>query len=178
MVNRETSLVPPLIRKRTLVAEHDSSADEHTGRTRARYGTTAAEAAPSRTAGKIVAVISVLFIVLIVAFAGRYIMQRRAEPITAELVAHERIDDTTSRVWFDVSRNDPAVPGYCIITSLNYDHAEIGRRDVVLPAGGEEHTRMHVDIPVRDVPVSGGVYGCSTTIPSFLDADEEFVEAR
>ena len=105
-------------------------------------------------------------------------MQNRAQPITASLISHERIDDSTSRVWIDVSRNDPAVPGYCIITSLNYERAEIGRRDVVLPAGGEELTRMYVDIPVRDLPVSGGVYGCSTTIPSFLDADTEFVEAR
>ena len=149
-------------------------------RTRARYGTSTAtaDAAPSRTAGKIVAVVSVLFLVLLLVFAGRYIMQRRAEPISATLVSHERIDDTTSRVWFDVSRNDPSVPGYCIITSLNYEHAEIGRRDVVVPAGGEKQTRMYVDIPVRDQPVSGGVYGCSTTIPSFLDAEAEYVEAR
>lgn len=151
-------------------------------RTRARYGTSTstatADAAPSRTAGKIVAVVSVLFLVLLLVFAGRYIMQRREEPISATLVSHERIDDTTSRVWFDVSRNDPSVPGYCIITSLNYEHAEIGRRDVVVPAGGEKQTRMYVDIPVRDQPVSGGVYGCSTTIPSFLDAGAEYVEAR
>lgn len=158
-----------------------SNRGEHTGRTRARYGSTAAtpaDAAPSRTAGKMIAVVSVLFLLLILVFAGRYIMQRRAEPISASLVAHERIDDTTSRVWFDVSRNDPEVPGYCIITSLNYERAEIGRRDVVLPGGGEKQTRMYVDIPVRDLPVSGGVYGCSTTIPSFLDAGAEYVEAR
>lgn len=149
------------------------------GRTRARYGTAnEAPTASSRTAGKIVALVSVLFLLLIVVFTARYIMQRRAEPISANLVSHERVDDTTSRVWFDVSRNDPSAPGYCIITSLNYEHAEIGRRDVVLPAGGEKVTRMYVDIPVRDLPVSGGVYGCSTTIPSFLDAEAEYVEAR
>lgn len=157
---------------------------EHTGRSRARYGTsaptsaTATNPAPSRGTGKIIAVVSVLFLLLILVFAGRYIMQRRAEPISASLVSHERVDDTTSRVWFDVSRHDPDVPGYCIITSLNYEMAEIGRRDVVLPGGGEKQTRMYVDIPVRDIPVSGGVYGCSTTIPSFLDAGAEYVEAR
>lgn len=155
----------------------DSSAD-HAGRTRTRYGTAAPDTTRSVTAGKIVAIVSVLFLVLILVFAGRFIMQRRAEPISASLVSHERIDDTTSRVWFDVSRNDTTVPGYCIITSLNYEHAEIGRRDVVIPAGGDNQTRMYVDIPVRDQPVSGGVYGCSTTIPSFLDAEAEYVEAR
>ncbi|WP_087116407.1 DUF4307 domain-containing protein [Corynebacterium urinipleomorphum] len=162
-------------------ASSPKSRGERTGSSRTRYGSTAAtpaDAAPSRTVGKIIAVVSVLFLVLILVFVGRYITQRRAEPISASLVAHERIDDTTSRVWFDVSRNDPDVPGYCIITSLNYERAEIGRRDVVLPGGGEEQTRMYVDIPVRDIPVSGGVYGCSTTIPSFLDAGEEYVEAR
>lgn len=160
------------------MAETDSSTDAHAGRTRARYGTSTTEAAPSRTPGRIVAVISVLLVVLIAVFAVRYVMQQRSEPITASLIAHERIDEQTSRVWFDVSRNDTSVPGYCIITSLNYEMAEIGRRDVVIPAGGDEETRMYVDIPVRDTPVSGGVYGCSTTIPSYLDASEEFVEAR
>ena len=160
------------------MAEPDSSSATVADGTRARYGVATEKAEPSNTTGRIIAVIIVLFVVLIAAFAGRYYMQSRAEPITANLVSHERIDDSTSRVWFDVSRNDPAVPGYCIITSLNYEHAEIGRRDVVLPTGGEKQTRMYVDIPVRDVPVSGGVYGCSTTIPSFLDADTEFVEAR
>lgn len=160
------------------MAEPDSSSATTPDDTRARYGSASEKSAPSITAGRIIAVISVLFVVLIVVFAGRYIMQRRAEPITANLVAHERIDESTSRVWFDVSRNDPSIPGYCIITSLNYEHAEIGRRDIVIPAGGEKEMRKYVDIPVRDVPVSGGVYGCSTTIPSFLDADTEFVEAR
>lgn len=160
------------------MAEPDSPSATPADGTRARYGGAPKKAAPTITAGRIVAIVSVLFVVLIVGFTARYIMQNRAQPITASLISHERIDDSTSRVWIDVSRNDPAVPGYCIITSLNYERAEIGRRDVVLPAGGEELTRMYVDIPVRDLPVSGGVYGCSTTIPSFLDADTEFVEAR
>ena len=160
------------------MAEPDSPSATPADGARARYGGAPKKAAPAITAGRIVAIVSVLFVVLIVGFTARYIMQNRAQPITASLISHERIDDSTSRVWIDVSRNDPAVPGYCIITSLNYEHAEIGRRDVVLPAGGEELTRMYVDIPVRDLPVSGGVYGCSTTIPSFLDADTEFVEAR
>ena len=100
------------------MAEPDSSSATPPDDTRARYGSASENSAPSITAGRIIAVISVLFVVLIVAFAGRYILQRRAEPITANLVSHERIDESTSRVWFDLSRNDPTVPGYCIILSL------------------------------------------------------------
>ncbi|EFK54369.1 DUF4307 domain-containing protein [Corynebacterium genitalium ATCC 33030] len=145
----------------------------------ARYGSEQPRRT-SGTSGKVVAVVAVILVALIVVFLGRYVMQRQAQPISATLVSHERVDDTTSRVWFDVQRDDSAidVPSYCIITSLNYDMTEIGRRDVVIPPGGEKQMRMHVDIPVGDQPVSGGVYGCSTTFPSYLDTEAAHTAAR
>lgn len=143
-----------------------------------RYGTDPESQRPSGVAGKVIAVVAIVLVALMVVFLGRYVIQRNSQPISGTLVSHERIDDTTSRVWFDVERDDTSVPSYCIITSLNYERAEIGRRDVVVPPGGDTHTRMHVDIPTRDVPVSGGVYGCSTTFPSYLDPESDFLDAR
>lgn len=145
----------------------------------ARYGGQQPQR-PSGTSGKVVAVVAVVLVALIVVFLGRYVMQRQSQPISATLVSHERVDDSTSRVWFDVQRDDSAidVPSYCIITSLNFDMTEIGRRDVVIAPGGEKQMRMHVDIPVNDQPVSGGVYGCSTTFPSYLDAEATHTAAR
>lgn len=147
-------------------------------RPKARYGADQTAPRPSGVGGKVLAVAAVVLAALVVIFLGRYVIQRQSQPISASLVTHERIDDSTSRVWFDVNRKDTSVSSYCIITSLNYERAEIGRRDVVLPAGGESQQRMYVDIPTRDIPVSGGVYGCSTTMPAFLDPDSTFIDAR
>lgn len=151
--------------------------------TRARYGEQDEQAtrpASNTAAGKIVAIIGVILVAAIVFMLGRYVIARQQQPISATLVSHERIDETTSRVWFDVERKEDTLtqPSYCIITSLNYDMAEIGRREVVIPAGGERITRMHVDIPVGEPPVSGGVYGCATSLPSYLDPEADHSQAR
>lgn len=150
-----------------------------TSRPAARYGEKP-QPQTNGVAGKVVAIIGIILVALIVVMLGRYVIQRQEQPISATLVSHERVDDTTSRVWFDVERKEDtmAEPSYCIITSLNYDMAEIGRREIVIPAGGDRIQRMHVDIPVNDLPVNGGVYGCASTMPPYLDPTAEHPEAR
>ena len=145
----------------------------------ARYGNKPASQGGG-VAGKVVAIVSVILVGLLVFMLGRYVMQRQEQPIAATLIAHEQVDETTSRVWFDVERKEDAMkePSYCIITSLNYDMAEIGRREIIIPAGGESIQRMHVDIPVNEPPVNGGVYGCAVTMPPFLDSTADNPEAR
>lgn len=68
----------------------------------------------------------------------------------------------------DVTREDPELDSYCIIYALNYDVAEVGRRDVFVPGGGPQTVRMDVPIATRELAVAGDVYGCSTEIPEFL----------
>ena len=62
--------------------------------------------------------------------------------------------------------------------AVDYDHAEIGRREVVLPAGGEAMQRIPVDMPVSGDLASGRVYGCSEQIPAYMDAQSAFYAAR
>ena len=62
--------------------------------------------------------------------------------------------------------------------AVDYDHAEIGRREVVLPAGGEAMQRIPVDMPVSGDLASGRVYGCSERIPAYMDAQSAFYAAR
>lgn len=128
-------------------------------------------------AGRALVITTALLLVAIIIFGIRLFLQRDDEHVTASFISHERIDDSTSRVWIDVQRTDTSAPSYCIITALNYDKAEVGRRDVVFPAGGEETQRLAVDIPTRDIPVAGKVYGCSTTIPFFLDPNQTYTQA-
>lgn len=143
-----------------------------------RYGRGSAPKKPSGAAGKIVAVLMVLMVLGIILFGARYLQDRESVPVSASLVTYERQDDETMRLWVDISREDPSQPSYCIVTALNYAMAEVGRREVIMPAGGEEQTRMEVDLPTRDYSVSGGVYGCSVNIPAYMNIEDPTYTAR
>ncbi|MGP6173699.1 DUF4307 domain-containing protein [Corynebacterium sp. A21] len=144
-----------------------SSPDIH--RPASRYGAERNPTKPSGIGGKILAVLLVLMLILVVIFVARYINNRQSVDVTASMASFERVDDNTMRLWVDVTRENPSDPAYCIVTAINYGMAEVGRREILLPAGGEGMERMEVLIPTWDVPVSGSVYGCSTSIPSFLN---------
>ena len=120
-----------------------------------RYGR--ANGSGGTVGGKVVAVIAVLLIGALLFFGARTIMNRFNEPVRAEFISQEHIDDSTGRLWIDVTRKHPDTPAYCIVTAVDYSHAEVGRREVILPAGGEEHSRIAVDVPVREPLVSGRV---------------------
>ncbi|WP_394281473.1 DUF4307 domain-containing protein [Corynebacterium sp.] len=137
-----------------------------------RYGKEKALEKPKGTMGKVLAAIFAIVIAIILVMGMRTVMTRDDSPIEATYVNHERLDDNTSRVWLDVVREDTSQPSYCIVTALNYSMAEVGRRDVVIPAGGEEQIRMSADLPVRDYPVAGSIYGCSSNMPSHLKTED------
>ncbi|WIM68496.1 DUF4307 domain-containing protein [Corynebacterium breve] len=137
-----------------------------------RYGKQKDPKKPQGIAGKVVAIVLVLVFAAILIMAARLLYSKDASPVSASFITHERLDDTTSRVWIDVVREDTSKPTYCIVTALNYGMAEVGRREVILPAGGEEQVRMSVDLPVREYPVSGKVYGCAEDIPFYMNVDD------
>lgn len=128
--------------------------------------------------GKVVAVVAALLMIVLLFVGARTIMQRFSEPVRAEFISQERIDDNTGRLWIDVNRKNPDVPAYCIVTAVDYSHSEVGRREVVLPAGGEQHSRIAVDLPVREPLVSGRIYGCSENLPFYMDPESSFYAAR
>ena len=128
--------------------------------------------------GKVVAIVSALLMIALLVVGARTIMERFNEPVRAEFISQEHIDDNTGRLWIDVDRKNPDTPAYCIVTAVDYSHAEVGRREVVLPAGGEEHSRIAVDLPVREPLVSGRIYGCSENLPFYMDPESSFYAAR
>ena len=128
--------------------------------------------------GKVVAIVSALLMIALLVVGARTIMERFNEPVRAEFISQEHIDDNTGRLWIDVNRKNPDTPAYCIVTAVDYSHAEVGRREVVLPAGGEEHSRIAVDLPVREPLVSGRIYGCSENLPFYMDPESSFYAAR
>lgn len=132
----------------------------------------------SSIGGKVVAIVSGLLMVALLVVGARTIMERFNEPVRAEFISQEHIDDDTGRLWIDVNRKNPGTPAYCIVTAVDYSHAEVGRREVVLPAGGDEHSRIAVDLPVREPLVSGRIYGCSENLPFYMDPESSFYAAR
>lgn len=122
--------------------------------------------------GKLIAIFA---LVMVIAFAFALVKFFQAEAkstITGETATVEQIDENAMRVVVDITRKDTSVPTYCIVTALDYDINEVGRREVVIPAGGETTERIAVEVPTRATAVSGDVYGCSDIIPFYMDTSE------
>ncbi len=137
--------------------------------TAARYGSDRTPETGRNVSGKMIAIITVVLMAgLAVAIARYMAADAKTGDVTIEMVSHERTADDNMRIWVDVTRKDPEVLSYCIVTALNYEMAEVGRREILVEAGGDALQRFQVDIPSRDLPVSGSVYGCSTSIPPYL----------
>lgn len=134
-----------------------------------RYGKDRAPQTGRNLSGKMVAIVAVVLLIgLAVAIARFMAADAQRGDVTIEMVSHERVADDTMRLWVDVTRKDPEVLSYCIVTALNYEMAEVGRREILVEPGGDAVQRFQIDIPSRDMPVSGSVYGCSTSIPPYL----------
>ncbi|MFV8380602.1 DUF4307 domain-containing protein [Corynebacterium hindlerae] len=118
--------------------------------------------------GPIIAIGAVLFVIALGVVVFQYFQKINAVTVSATTAGFEQVDDKTLRVNVDVSRDDVSVPSYCIVTSMNYDKAEVGRREFIISPGGEKTQRMQVDIPSRDIPVAAKVYGCSDKLPAHL----------
>lgn len=140
-----------------------------------RYGAKANPAAG--LGGKVLAIAAVLMVLLVIIAGGRTYLQRQAVPVSANFVTQEKVDEDTTRLWIDVTRRDIGVASYCIVTAVSYDFAEVGRREVIVPAGGEELVHIGVDVPVRAPAVSGRVYGCSDDIPFYMDTSRTYTAA-
>lgn len=137
----------------------------------ARYGSDAPPK-PNGIAGKIIVIVAIVALLIGGFYLVQYFQNRTSIPVEVSMVTYERQEDDLMRIWVDITRDDVEVPCYCIVTALNYEMAEVGRREVIMPPGGETGARVAVDIPTRDYPVSGDVYGCSTDIPAYMDLDD------
>ncbi|WP_234948555.1 DUF4307 domain-containing protein [Corynebacterium sp. CNCTC7651] len=144
---------------------------------RSRYGSTAANTGSS-VSGKVVAIFAVAMLALVVFMGIRAFTQAQSRPITAEFISQERVDDSTARLWIEVDRKDVEQDAYCIVFAVDYEHNEIGRREVVIPAGGEKLQRLAVELPTRSPVASGRIYGCSQQIPFYMDTGTTYLSAR
>lgn len=126
--------------------------------------------AGSAIAGKLIAVAAVVFVVIAGIVIYQYFHKVNAATVSATTAGFSRVDDRTLKISVDVTRKNTEQPSYCIVTALNYDKAEVGRREFLIEPGGQRTERFSVDIPSRDLPVAGTVYGCADNPPAYLTA--------
>lgn len=130
-----------------------------------RYG----ETRNQKFSGKIVALILAVILAAALTYVVTQFLRTSDADVTAQESGGEVVSDERMTMSIDVTRKDPSQPAYCIVTALDYDKNEVGRREFVIPRGGEEVTRYKVDIPTRERGYAATAYGCSSTLPPHLD---------
>ncbi|WKD61553.1 hypothetical protein CCICO_07665 [Corynebacterium ciconiae DSM 44920] len=121
--------------------------------------------------GKLIAVGAVIFAIVAVVVIVQYFNKLQAGSVDGQVTKYERVEDNLITATVDITRDDVDKPAYCIVTAMNYDAVEVGRREIYIPAGGERTTRHDTSITTRDIPVVADLYGCSNTIPDYLKGD-------
>lgn len=140
-----------------------------TERPASRYRGNRETMASNNWSGKVIAALAVVMIIALVIAFVQFMQRREGETVTGQMGAFERIDDDTFQMDVDVTRENPEEATYCIVTALDYSHAEVGRREILVEPSSDTVVRITTQIPTREPAVSGGVYGCSTTIPSHMN---------
>jgi hypothetical protein len=88
------------------------------------------------------------------------------QPITGTQTALV-FGDHSVRVTFAVTRDQPERPADCIIRALSRDGAEVGRKEVYVPAAGGS-IQLNAVLRTTKEPVTGDVYGCTYRVPPYL----------
>ena len=148
----------------------DAQPASRSARSQSRYGskTRTPRTGGSWTNRALVLVFLAMFVAAIV-FGVQYFRSQQKVNADISYVTHEILSDDSMRIWVDITRNRVEEPAYCIVQAFDYSKAEVGRREVAVPAGGDSAQRIAVDIPTNHRAVAGGAYGCSGSIPSYLD---------
>ncbi|MDO4908316.1 MAG: DUF4307 domain-containing protein [Corynebacterium sp.] len=111
-------------------------------------------------------------IIAILVVAGVFYFQQHRTASNNTVTASERGFETDSdsqlTLYMDVTRSTPSMDSYCVVRALDYDKTEVGRREILIPAGENSTVKLSVPISTRKRAVAGDVYGCGTTIPSYL----------
>lgn len=135
---------------------------------RDRYHDSNSAQSQGTLSGKLIAIGAVLMVVAFAVAFATFLRNNGPQDVNISFVGSERIDDSTMRVWADVSRKDVEQPAFCIVTALNYSMAEVGRTEFLVPAGGANTHRFEIDVPTYEAAHAGKVYGCGSDVPFYL----------
>ncbi len=130
-----------------------------------RYSARKRSLGTRRRTTAIVLVASVLFGALVAVLAYRNF---GTEPISGDSLGFSLDNDSTVTVQFSVTRDDPSRPAVCIVRALSRDGSETGRRESYIPPSKTDTTAYTSTVRTSHPPAVGNVFGCSYTVPSYL----------
>jgi hypothetical protein len=90
-------------------------------------------------------------------------------PIDAERVGFAAQPGDSMQITIDVTRDDGGRAGVCIVRVRDISGAESGRKEILVPAGGQSR-RMSTVIKSSGTPVTADVFGCSYDVPRYLSS--------
>jgi hypothetical protein len=92
-----------------------------------------------------------------------------AAPIDAERLAFAAKPGNSMEITINVTRDDPGRPGVCIVRVRDITGAESGRKEILVPAGGQSK-KMSTVVRSTGEPVTADVFGCSYDVPRYLSS--------
>ena len=132
-----------------------------------RYGTTGTTG--STLSGKLVAVVLILLVgALLVAGAVTVYRLASTPDITGTAIGVTVVDDQRTDIVVDVMRDEPGTPVYCIVRALGPAKAEVGRREVYVPASEQGTVGFDAAIATTGRASTADVYGCGEDVPGYL----------
>lgn len=91
--------------------------------------------------------------------------------IASEVQTYSIVDDQTMALSFTVTREEPGEAALCIVRARSRDGSETGRREVVVQPSEHETVQIDTKITTSHPPAVADIYGCGSTVPSYLTVD-------
>ncbi|NMO02358.1 DUF4307 domain-containing protein [Gordonia sp. TBRC 11910] len=88
--------------------------------------------------------------------------------VSGQASGYKITSSSTIDVQFTVTRQDPGTAVACVVRARAKDGGEVGRREVLIPAGQSTQVGAGSRVVTSRPPVIGEVFGCTTTVPPYL----------
>ncbi|MFW0791135.1 DUF4307 domain-containing protein [Gordonia sp. CPCC 205333] len=88
--------------------------------------------------------------------------------VSGQATGYQITSSNSIEVQFTVTRQDPGTAVACVVRARAKDGGEVGRREVLVPAGESTQVGAGSQVLTSRPPVIGEVFGCTTTVPPYL----------
>ncbi|GAA4752721.1 DUF4307 domain-containing protein [Gordonia alkaliphila] len=106
---------------------------------------------------------------LVIAYIG---FQKFGDPeVSGSATGHEVLSSDQIAVQYTVNRQNPDDPVACVVRARARDGAEVGRREVLIPAGNDVQVGARTIVYTSRPAVIGEVFGCTASVPDYLQPD-------
>ncbi|MBF6330825.1 DUF4307 domain-containing protein [Nocardia transvalensis] len=112
-------------------------------------------------------------VVIVLGVVVAYVGYRQYGPkdIEPDQLGYTLVNDSTVEVHFKLTRKHPDRPVVCFVRAMDTDGAEVGRREVLIPASTSGTVELTTTVRSTARPANGNIYGCSGKVPPYLRAD-------